>query len=244
VDPNTTDREFLVLNLIQASEVPIGSWALVESIAEKGISLSSATVGRILNHLEKQGYLVKDGSKGRVITQKGEAAMKNALKYREMEGYKKKLDDLLTTNMLNHFIMVLETRKVIERSTVALAVGYITDGEIEKLRRIEARRDEDYKKSRINAHHDIEFHQTIANASRNEVLKIFSQIISMIGQQSDLFDYMRAKMETPYYISHKKILKAIDERNAELAEKAMVEHIDTLIRDVKVFWKEYASHMQ
>jgi DNA-binding FadR family transcriptional regulator len=244
VSPSTSDRELLLLNLIQDSDAPVGSWALVELLAEKGIALSPATIGRMLNHLEKRGYLAKEGARGRVLTELGEAAMRRAVQFREMERYRQKLDVLLSTNMLNYFIMVLEARKVIERTTVVLAVQNITDAELQKLRRIEARRERDYRRSEINAQHDIDIHRAIAAASRNEVLKIFYDMIAIMGQQSDLFDYMRTKLEAPYYVSHREILEAMEMRDAHLAEKAMVAHVDTLLRDVKAFWKHYESRLR
>ncbi|MGB4607371.1 MAG: winged-helix domain-containing protein, partial [Sedimentibacter sp.] len=65
------DKEIAVLESLKASMGPMGSWNLVEKLEEKGYYISSATIGRILNSLEKRGYAKKDGNNGRIITQEG-----------------------------------------------------------------------------------------------------------------------------------------------------------------------------
>lgn len=234
------DRELEVLNMIRSSDEPIGSWALVDMFEKKGINLSPATIGRILNQLDKRGYLEKRSYKGRVITAKGEQAMEHAARLRQISKCGKDLESLLDAKVLRHFIMVLEARRAIERETVRLAAANITDEEVQKLAEIDRQREQDFQAGRIDAKNDILFHRVIAEASRNEVLKVFLHLIHVLRQQSDVFDYMRSKINKPYFISHDKILQCLRERNAARAEKAMDEHINTLIRDVENYCAAYA----
>ncbi len=132
MDFSTNDRTFHVLSMIRNSDEPLGSWSLVEMFEEKGINLSSATIGRILNHLEKRGYLKKKSFKGRLITKKGEEAIEQALRMEQINKYTKRLEDLLNSKVLHHFIMVLEARRAIERETVRLSVKNITEEQIKK----------------------------------------------------------------------------------------------------------------
>ena len=115
------DRGLEVLHIVQNSSAPIGSWALVGLLEEKGLVYSTATIGRILHQLEQQGYLEKKGYRGRVITKKGEMAIAQASRLKQMESYKDKLDDIMNSDRLQHFLMVLEARKTIERETTRLA---------------------------------------------------------------------------------------------------------------------------
>ena len=234
------DRELEVLNMIRSSDEPIGSWALVDMFEKKGINLSPATIGRILNQLDKRGYLEKRSYKGRVITTKGERAMEQAARLRQISKCGNDLDSLLDAKVLRHFIMVLEARRAIERETVRLAAANITAEEVEKLGEIDRQREKNYQAGRLDAKNDILFHKVIAEASRNEVLKVFLNLIHVLRQQSDVFDYMRSKMSEPYFISHDKILRCLRERNAAKAGKAMEEHLDTLISDVEKYCTEYA----
>ncbi len=233
------DRELEVLNMIRSSDEPLGSWALVDMFEKKGINLSPATIGRILNQLDKRGYLEKRSYRGRVITAKGRRAMERAARLRQISKYGKDLESLLDAKILRHFIMVLEARRAIERETVRLAAANITKGEVQKLGEIDRQREQDYRAGRIDAKNDIQFHQLIAEVSRNEVLKIFLHLIHELRQQSDVFDYMRSKMNRPYFISHDRILQALGEHNAVKAEKAMEEHINALIQDVENYCQKY-----
>ncbi len=233
------ERELEVLNMIRSSHEPLGSWALVDMFEKKGINLSPATIGRILNQLDKRGYLEKRSYRGRVITAKGKRAMERAARLRQISKYGKDLESLLDAKILRHFIMVLEARRAIERETVRLAAANITKEEVEKLGETDRLREQDYRAGRIDAKNDIQFHQLIAEVSRNEVLKIFLRLIHELRQQSDVFNYMRSKMDKPYFISHDKILQALDEHNAAKAEKAMEEHINALIRDVENYCEKY-----
>ncbi len=233
------DRELEVLNMIRSSDEPIGSWALVDMFEKRGIRLSPATIGRILNQLDKRGYLEKRSYKGRVITAKGERAMERAARLRQISKFEKDLESLLDAKVLRHFTVVLEARRAIERETARLAAANITNEEIEKLEDIDRQREQDHKAGRIDAKNDILFHRLIAEASRNELLKVFLQLIHALRQQSDVFDYMRGKMTKPYFISHDKILQGLRERNAPKSERAMEQHINTLIRDVRNYGAEY-----
>lgn len=234
-EPTPMNRELEVLNMVRDSDEPIGSWALMSMFEQRGVHLSPATIGRVLTQLEQQGYLERKSFKGRVITQKGESAITQAENYMQMEGYRKRLEDLLHSKVFHHFIMVLEARKTIERETARLAAQNITAEEIAQLEALEKKREDDNKRGVNNPQNDIEFHKTIARASHNMVLMIFSEIISTMHQQSAVFDYMRSKMPRPYFISHAKVIEAFKVRNPKAAEKSMEKHINRLIQDVNIF---------
>jgi len=235
----TTDRELELLSIVRDSDEPIGSWALMEVFEERGISLSPATFGRMLTELEKEGYLERKSYKGRVITKKGIAAIAQAESLRRMESYRKRLEDLLSSRVLRHFLMVLAARKAVEREIACLAAQNITKKELARLEALERIREYN-DRHLINApEHDIEIHRIIAHASRNSALVIFSEILMTMRQQSAVFDSMRMHMQRPYFISHRKTIEALKAHNPKAAEKSMVEHIETLIRDVNEYSKEH-----
>jgi DNA-binding FadR family transcriptional regulator len=235
---SSDDRALQVLSMIRDSPEPLGSWSLVDMFEEKGVNLSPATIGRILNHLEKQGYLEKKSYKGRVITGKGQQAMQRALKSRQFDKFTKKLENLLDSRVLHHFIMVLEARKAIEKEMARLAAKNITEEQIQKMEEMEHQREEDFAQHRIYAMPDIRFHHILAEASGNDVLVVFGQLISLLGQQSYIFDYMRSKLKKPYFISHKKIIAALKEHDPDKAEQCIIEHVDQLIHDVNNYYTE------
>lgn len=235
------EKELIVLQCIASSNGPIGSWFLVEKLEDKGIQISSATIGRILSSLEKLGYLEKESSKGRVITAKGMEAIDKAKIIQNINYHKRELDRLISTEVLESYIMVLQARKAIERETARFAAQNITDVEIEHLGEILRKQDEKHTQNQSVAEADIAFHKAIAKASRNKVLESLYNILSTLGQQSTLFEYMRAQVKSPYSVSHKEIFNAIKNHDEEEAERCMIRHIENLIKDVSIYWDEYSD---
>ncbi len=232
-------KELMVLKCIASSETPIGSWYLVEELEKKGVKISSATIGRILIRLENFGYLEKVGVKGRKITEEGLETITEAQTIKKIDYHKNKLDTMVTTETLENFIMVLEARKAIERETARFASQNITRKEIDTLEAIIESQEENYSKGISIAQDDIDFHRTIAKASRNVVFESLYNIISTYNQQSELFEKIRRQVKSPHNVSHHKIFQALKNHDEAAAEKFMIEHMQNLIKDVSTFWDEY-----
>jgi GntR family transcriptional regulator, transcriptional repressor for pyruvate dehydrogenase complex len=233
------DRELLTLDVIRGLGEPIGSGNLTGIFEDRGVSISPASVGRILNRLERHGYLKKDSNKGRVITAKGQLAMREEMNRRHMDSLRSELDEMLNNQTLRSFQMILETRKVIEAATARLAAEHISAREIAGLENILREREEHLSKSESIAMSDIDFHTLLASASRNDVLALIYRIISHMGQQSELFEYMRKKASGAYLRNHAEIVEALKERDGTRAEQCMLRHIETLIHDVQKYWSEH-----
>ena len=236
------NRELRILEIIDEAAEPVGSWYVVDKLEDEGIHVSSATVGRCLNHLEKQGYLKKHGIKGRTITPEGKYIVSHTYKTQSLETHKKKLDTLINSKVLNKFLMVLEARKAIEITSVRLAAQHITDEELEKLDTILNEQQRLYEQKKSAAHTDIEFHQTIAMASRNEALHSLYMMLAMMGQQSELCEELLQRLHVPYMGSHRAIYDALKERTPDKAEQSMKDHLNRLRRDVDTYWHEFTEH--
>ncbi|NLJ47510.1 MAG: FadR family transcriptional regulator, partial [Treponema sp.] len=83
---------------------------------------------------------------------------------------------------------------------------------------------------------DIAFHRGIATASRNSALLALYGILSTMGQQSELFEYVRSRVNAPYRPAHRAILDAICSHDPDEAERNMIRHMDALIEDVTKYW--------
>ncbi len=233
------EKEVLILECIKESEEAIGSWYLVEKMEEKEIYISSATIGRILTHLESLGYVEKEGSKGRNITSKGIEALERTKTINTINFHKEELEKLINTKVLEDFLMVLQARRAIERETVILAAQNITEAEIKKMDEIITTQETKYANKLSIATDDVNFHKAIAKASRNIVLESLYSIISNFGQQSNLFEYIRAQVKSPYNVSHRKIYEALKNHDEAEAEKTMLEHMQNLVKDVTAYWDIY-----
>ena len=228
-----------ILEIINESEDPVGSWYIVNAFTEKGVEVSSATVGRELNQLEVLGYVEKHGFKGRSITALGRRVIEAANTTLEIDYYKKSLDDLINSNVLENFLMVLEARMAIERQTARLAAERITDDELSELERCLENQQNHSKDHQSIANDDISFHSSIAKASKNQALFSLYMMLSTMGQQSQLFEELRHRVGDNYSNFHERILKALQAHNQVMAEQCMVDHISKLIFDVKQYWNEY-----
>ncbi|HZK61209.1 MAG TPA: FCD domain-containing protein [Anaerovoracaceae bacterium] len=233
------EKELMTLEFIAASNEPIGSWLLGEKLEGNGITISIATVGRILNKLEKLHFVGKESFKGRIITDKGLEAIGKAKILVDINFHKDKLDEMINTKVLKDYIMVLQARKAIERETARLAARNITDGEIKNIEEILRRQESNRETNQSVAAEDVNFHKAITKASMNTVLESIYTIISTFGQQTELFEYIRIQVKSPFRTAHQEIFEAIKNHDEERAEKCMIEHINNLIKDVTKYWDRY-----
>lgn len=235
------DKEIQILEMIRDSKEPIGSWNIVNRMAEESIDISSATIGRILSKLESMGYLQKEKYRGRVITDKGLHAIMFNKQLKDIACQQTKLNKFLDPQMLEDFLTVLEARRTVERETARLAALRATSEEIEQMDRILSRQEGKYKEQLWITDDDIDFHRAIAKASKNGILETMYNFLSIFGQQSRAFESLRTIINAEYMVSHRRILNGIKAGDAQEAEKAMLDHIDSLITDVDKYWETCLS---
>lgn len=118
----------------------------------------------------------------------------------------------------------MDVRLLLEPSIAKWAARNATDSEILKIIELSHKieiailNDEDYSDL------DVEFHTKIAISSRNLVVKNLIPILNM--NIRSLIDVTHAVLKEHTILSHKKIANAIKERNEEMAEQLMREHIE------------------
>ncbi|MFA6504993.1 MAG: FCD domain-containing protein [Treponemataceae bacterium] len=231
------DRDLILLESIQDAGVPVGSWFLVEELEKKGCKISSASIGRILFRLESLGFVESQTNKGRILTANGLKAMEKARTISSIDRHKKDLEKLINSRILDEFIMVLQARKAIERETARLAAENITESKLAHLKAIIEEQEAKAAQGESIAEVDIAFHRGIAEASNNSALLALYGILSMMGQQSDLFEYVRSRVDSPYRSAHRSILEALTAHDGDEAERRIIKHMDSLIADVGKYWE-------
>lgn len=118
----------------------------------------------------------------------------------------------------------MDVRLLLEPSIARWAARNATDSEIleiiELSKKIETAilNDENYSDL------DVEFHTKIANSSRNLVVENLIPILNT--NIRSLIDVTHAVLREHTILSHKKIANAIKERDEEMAERLMREHIE------------------
>ncbi len=231
------EKEIMILKMIRDAKEPMGSWSILNSLAENGVETSSATIGRILNKLENFGYLKKEKFRGRTITKKGLHAIQVSKKLNEMAFQQNKLLQFLDPQRLGDFLTVLEARRAIERETARRAALYATEQDILLMEEILKRQEAKYQEHQWITEEDLNFHKAIARASRNSILESMYSLLAIFGQQSTAFELLREKIHAEYMVSHRRILNAIKQGNPDKAEETMLAHIDNLMDDVKKYWE-------
>jgi len=228
---------FLILKSIDNSEVPVGSGYVRNILQMQGINISEATVGRILRQLDIKGYTEKIGFKGRKLTPAGKKKLRELERENTINHYGKELLNVIKVTGKQELLDLLIARKAIESQLAKLAAMYITDEEISEMQNIVKRQQMHVKEGISIADDDVEFHKIISKAARNRVLDAAMDLIRQHGQLSTMLEFIRKEVKSTVLLDHKKIFDAIASRNPELAEKAMIDHIEKLERDVKRYWE-------
>jgi len=228
---------FFILKAIDNSQVPVGSGYIRNSLQMQGLDISEATVGRILRQLDVKGYTEKIGFKGRKLTSIGKKRLEELERENTINHYGKELLNVIRVTGKQELLDALIARKAIESQLAKLAAMYITDEEIHEMQNIIKRQEIHVKEGISIADDDVEFHKLISKAARNRVLDAAMDLIRQHGQLSPMLEYIRKEVKSTVLLDHKNIYEAIASRDHELAEKAMINHIEKLERDVKQYWE-------
>lgn len=228
---------FFILKAIENSQVPVGSGYIRNSLQMQGFDISEATVGRLLRQLDIKECTEKIGFKGRKLTDIGKRKLEELERENTINHYGEELLNVIRVTGKQELLDALMARKAIESQLAKLAAMYITDEEIQEMKQVIKRQQMHVNEGISIAEDDVEFHKIISKAARNRVLDAAMDLIRQHGQLSPMLEYIRKEVKSTVLLEHKNIYKAIASRKPELAEQAMVRHIEKLERDVKKYWE-------
>ena len=228
--------EYESLSILSQATEPIGSLALNLTLRERDLTVSAATVGRLLSDFDFSGYTIKQGYKGRLITEKGTAhlsVLRGKFKWQDLsERFYEMIDAQSKDNLLD----ILTARRGIERETARLAALHATAEDIAKIQSVMTLQREQITGDTLTFESDRTFHRAIAAASKNNVLAAAYDFVWIGKKYSHAIEYIRTYVGGQLVTDHGKILSAIISKNPEQAELAMIDHIDSLIADVNQYW--------
>ena len=131
---------------------------------------------------------------------------------------------------------ILEARKTLEPELAAFAANRIDDTQLEELRQILRRFGEPGLKSNEIEQIDGEFHNLIAEATRNSALAGLMKWLWDVRAQSEVnvkfYQRVRETGVRPAVEDHRAITAALLARNEKAARKAMREHLERAIADL------------
>lgn len=232
------DVYFRALAAVASSRTPVGAWKLSRLLAGMGIETSEATCGRLLRSMETNGHVIASGRSGRVITEQGERVLKQ---WQESEMRNRSHSAFLESLTVRHpreLIDVLVARKAIEAETAALAAENATEDEIANLWKIVREHEELLRSGSSGVEKDAQFHRSLAAAGKNRVLMAALDVIYHDPHIGRALEYIRTKVGSRMVRDHQAILIEVSNRDSEASKRAMIRHIENVIRDVDKYWAE------
>ncbi len=230
-------QEYLVLSLV--GPLPVGSGAVKVALERSGVSISEATVGRLLRELDTRGYTERHAFRGRTLTSKGKDRLSELEFLKASEHNTQSLLCILASTGKKELLDLLIARRAMESEAARLAAGNITSAEVDQLRVIVHRHQEITDSGQVGAEQDSDFHRIILMCSRNPVLIAAMELMKQHPRLSELLHYIRNKVQSAVVKDHVFILDALERRDPEAAREAMVVHMDNLISAVRAYWTQY-----
>src|SRR5262245_11017101 len=244
LETSHSELDFAILESLHSHGQPVGSGTLHYALSKRGDKLSAPTIGRKLRDLEQRGLVAKVSVEGRVLTAAGQKLLRKLTVERQLESSGETLLKLLKRSGRKDIIDQLVARRVIETETAALAAVNATAQQIKVLEKFIEQGYDLVGHGETGVKADVDFHDTIAEASGNSVL---AAMVIMLRSQvwlNQIIATIRAKVGSRLVVDHEEIISAIKGRKPDLARKAMEQHLNTLIADVDRYWEQVFEHRE
>jgi GntR family L-lactate dehydrogenase operon transcriptional regulator len=225
--------QYLLLSLLESQIVPLGAGATREALAAEGIEVGEATAGRMLRDLQHEGLAAKVGVQGRVLTEKGRERLRKLRLEKEQTRSAREFVSTLQATDYRELEDVLVARRAIEAETARLAAENATEEEIRTLEEIVEEMQGQLLTGKGIAISDERFHLHLARMCKNPVLETALKLIRHNGRYSPLFEKIRNRAGTLTGRDHLRIVRAVAARDGEAAGRAMIDHINGVLKDVR-----------
>jgi GntR family L-lactate dehydrogenase operon transcriptional regulator len=235
----TENLEYLLLEHLDRSDAGIGSGNLHLALRDRRIQASQATVGRMLRLLDHRRLTEKVSNKGRVLTPSGRRHLES-LRQREglrfwAEGVLKEVTAVSQTD----YLQALDALRFLEGQITRFAAERATAEQIAAMERTLSEHQRRLATTTRGKNQGLQFHELVAQAAGNRFLVSASEMIwSWNRAIRDLWreaDVLTGKSSLP---DHRRILRAIAERDGGAAERAMRAHFGVFIESVKEHFAE------
>lgn len=118
---------------------------------------------------------------------------------------------------------LMQFRTIIEPALVKLAALNAGEEEIENLSKLESKIEDAYKDNADTTEFDTQFHITIAKCSHNHVVELIFPIL--MKTIPEVNKYTKKSLMEGTISDHRAIIQAIKDRNGDLAEALMQQHL-------------------
>lgn len=230
--------EYRIMKLMSNSDGPIGSGLLSEKLKTYDITAGEAKIGRMLRRMDFKNLSRRIGYQGRVLTDYGKVYLQELENKRYKNKFGIELLNILEKNTYEELCEILEVRKILEKESARLAALNATEEETRYLKENVKRSIRILESERETAKHDLSFHDSVADMSRNKVLRSTLNFLIKNKKLHQLLIRIRYEVGAHILVDHLKVVDAICRRAPKEAENAMEEHIETVINDVRHYFKK------
>ena len=208
----------LAQQILSAEPTQDEAWLPKTAELSEQYGVSRTVVREAINRLESQGLIeTRHGVGLRAVHRLHKPVMASL--------------SLLLPDLAERLRQATETRFLLEVEIARLAATRMTESGLAALRSAQARLIAPDVSVEDGVEADTEFHEILAEQCGNEVLKLMLASIVELCRESRTLTISRTGFERPY-VSHQRILDAIESANAEAAAQAMEEHLQFTRNDL------------
>jgi len=203
-----------IVELIKNGDLKPGDKLPSIQLFSQKLQVGASSVREALKQLQVMGIIAIKQGEGTFVKEKvGVDSLSSYIGY---------LLDLKKPDIL----YLVEARKIIERGTVALAAERASEDEINKLDNIIQRMKEIIDNPKEFAIENVNFHLTVAEASKNPILTIiFNSVYDLFMKEQQVVAKM-LNLKSESIESHINIWTAIKNHNINKAIKEMEKHLN------------------
>ncbi|HEY3248221.1 MAG TPA: FadR/GntR family transcriptional regulator [bacterium] len=181
----------------------------------EAFSVSRTSVRDAIRVLELMGLLEPRQGEGTVVRDLSPDSLVNPLA------------SLLVRNKML-MAELLDVRKFIEPPVAARAALHATDAELIHFQEILLRQEQKVRRGELAIDEDSEFHYAIATAARNSVvLRVLDVLMDLLKESRERSLQVAGRLQRSFE-GHRRIVSALQSRNAATAEAAMRQHLEEI----------------
>ena len=226
--------ELSLLSAINDASEPLGAVALSFNLEDE-VGVSQATIGRKLKAFDMRGLTERVRYRGRVLTPAGEAYLRELTDTVVMARRSATFLHTLTTSAGDQLLRVMEARRGLEREIVRLATLRIGPGDVKELEELVEDQRKAIETGEPGTNENSAFHDALGRLACNEVL---AHALHLVRGQSKLLllvGTIRERVGGVLVRDHEDVVQAMREGDANKAAKAMTDHIDRLMNDIRKY---------
>jgi DNA-binding FadR family transcriptional regulator len=227
LDPERFVRRDLVravLRMIASSSRPVGASIIHARLLGDSFTLSEPTVSRLLAELDRLGLVQRQGRLGRVITSIGRAQLIEMDDHRRRIEHVEDMVERVRSVTVRELTDVLEARRGVERETARAAATRATDRDLAQIR-------SRYAAMRRGANTE-GLHDLVARAAHNPLLASMYRVLTRDPAIVAATERLRADRDgiAADLRFSGQLLVALERHDPDAAERAVVDHLDDLLR--------------